>query len=67
MTTNQYEFDFDVDVNDPTNLTLHVVLHDPCQTCMKRESEQTVPKTGDGICNSCAEDAYMDWIERMND
>ena len=56
----QYEFEFDIDVNVKGE-EVKLFLHDPCQTCMKRESDLTVPRTGDGICNICARDEHEDW------
>ena len=63
----QLELDFDVDCNEGELFFSPPVLHDPCQDCKQREAEYTLPRTGDGICNSCAEDRHMDWVERYVD
>ena len=54
----QTEFDFEAD-------DFGVKLKDPCEWCAKHEAAHTVVKRGQdtGLCNNCAEDDYMDWVE----
>jgi hypothetical protein len=62
MHMTQTEFDFEAD-------DFGVKLHDPCEWCGRHEAAHTVVKRGQdtGLCNNCAEDDYMDWVEQMND
>lgn len=64
----QYEFEFDIDVNEKGE-EVKPFLHDPCEWCGRHEAAHTVVKRGQdiGLCNNCAEDEYMDWVEQMND
>ena len=65
----QFEFEFELDMNVKGEDFFSKDLKDPCEWCGRHEAAHTVVKRGQdiGLCISCAEDEYMDWVEQMRD
>ena len=65
---DQYEFDFEVDVNEKGE-EIKPYLREPCEWCNRYEADFTFHKRGYEfrICNGCARDDYEDWAHSQLD